>query len=811
MPIDPSTVRWDSTPPAGGLSAADVQWDDEKGLDIDIVGGIPERSLTPEQQARRIQNITNAERTATDYENQLNQIELEASWQQPLGRILALGGRDVLEGLASVPDLVISPITALANKVLPESMQQQNLRGAVGQGLDVAGLPRPENAQERVLSNVNQSITGAATGVGLGNTLARSANPVVSGVGGTLASQPGLQAASAATGAGAAGLTREAGGGPGAQLVAGLLGGFAPAASTAGAQAAVRGALRGGEQGRQTMQQNIDAFNQVGTAPSVGQATERPVLRGLEQTLSRVPGSAGVMTRRAQEQAQEIGQGVEKTAMGLSPRTTAGEAGKSVQRGVTGEGGFIARTREKSNELYDKLDEAIPPETRVDVGTTANALKELNAAIPGAPQVSKFFQNARIQGIEGALIDDITGTAAVLSRPGIKDQADQLRRQLSEASSATAMDNAQKVAQFRAQQEANANAIRQRNAAIGSAGGKVPVPTREQIDERAALFEASLPKGASKSQIDEQVDSALGQLVDNKLPYEALKKLRTLVGQELENPSLVSDVPRSKWKTVYAALSKDLETAAGNSPQAKQAWNRANNYFNARMQRVELLDAAIDKAGGPEKVFKALWSGAADGDTTLRAVMQSIPKDAQRDLTAAFVRRLGRSNPSAQNDAGDAFSAQTFLTNWNRLSPEAKKTLFDRHGPGFSANMDKIAKVASNLREGSSTFSNPSGTAAAGAQIAGLTSFVTSLATGNPGVAAGVAGVSGATNLWARAMTNPRFVAWLANQTEKPVGAIPGQVAVLNNLAEKYNEPELAGVAELMNQAYQNQESEGNQ
>ena len=51
-------------------------------------------------------------------------------------------------------------------------------------------------------------------------------------------------------------------------------------------------------------------------------------------------------------------------------------------------------------------------------------------------------------------------------------------------------------------------------------------------------------------------------MANGKLPYEAVKKLRTLVGAELENPSIVSDVPRSKWKAVYAALSDDLKNAA---------------------------------------------------------------------------------------------------------------------------------------------------------------------------------------------------------------------------------------------------------
>jgi hypothetical protein len=353
--------------------------------------------------------------------------------------------------------------------------------------------------------------------------------------------------------------------------------------------------------------------------------------------------------------------------------------------------------------------------------------------------------------------------------------------------------------QTEAQQTATENA---RLASLGLNQQMKPVQTQKQIEDAVKAATSRFPKPLSNSEIEDQVSQYLSSQVDDRLPYEALTKLRTLVGNEIDNYSLVDNVPRSKWKALYGALSKDMEAAAA-TPEAKAAWQRANNYYNARLKRLDVIDSAVSKNGGPEKVFNAIYSSAKDGDTTLRAVMQSLPKEGQRDLTAAFVRRLGRANPSAQTNEGDAFSAATFLTNWNRISPEAKRTLFDRHGPMFSANMDRIARVASNLREGSSTFANPSGTAAAGAQIAGITSFVTSLATGNPGLAAGIAATAGGSNLWARAMTNPRFVAWLAEQTKAPLGAIPAQMNVLRGIAERQKEPELSEIADLIESGYQ--------
>ncbi len=72
----------------------------------------------------------------------------------------------------------------------------------------------------------------------------------------------------------------------------------------------------------------------------------------------------------------------------------------------------------------------------------------------------------------------------------------------------------------------------------------------------------------------------------------------------------------------------------------------------------------VEKNGGPEKVFQAAMSGTKDGATTLRAVMRSLPEDGQKAVSAAVIKRMGLANPGAQNAAGDAFSPNTFLTNW---------------------------------------------------------------------------------------------------------------------------------------------------
>jgi hypothetical protein len=279
--------------------------------------------------------------------------------------------------------------------------------------------------------------------------------------------------------------------------------------------------------------------------------------------------------------------------------------------------------------------------------------------------------------------------------------------------------------------------------------------------------------------IKEAMDADLGA-GKNTIPYEAVKKIRSIVGEQLADAPFAGDVPRSQWKKLYSALSDDIEVnAAGAGQQAKDALSRANRYHAAGMKRIDAISAVIDKNGGPEAVFRAATSGAKEGATTLRAVMQSLPNEARKVLSASVLRRLGRSTPGKQDALGEAFSTETFLTNWNTLSPQAKAVLFDRFGSAFRQDMDAVASVASNLRSGSKVFQNPSGTAQAGLGAATAGAFALSVLQGNVGTATAIGGGVATANLASRLLTYPRFVKWLAKTTKAPPQALPALLVQL--------------------------------
>lgn len=889
-------ARQAAPPSAGGnFWDADEIVDDGPGLEIEIVGGIPESKagqrtgLTPDQVSAANGGRHNRANDS-DFARLISGDRREPQVQEgnAVGRFLGdIGGREVLQGAYglygalggdAVNQYILSPIDRALGWGNQLGIGDRTYRDAAAEQADEWGMRRPQTPTQRIMADIGEGLTGTGLTLGLGGVLnmgrqaATSAAPTIqSRLGELLTTQPLLQTISTATGSGAGSAVREAGGGTGAQVAASLVGGLSPGVASYLSGAGTRGALRGATGDR--VQRNIEDFAQLGAQPSVGQAGQSRFVQGMENLLAGGPTSAGTMDRFASQQAEDIGSSLSAFAENLYRQASGERAGRAIERGITGEGGFIPRTRAISDALYGRLDEAIPADSRVGVGNARAALADLNAAIPGAPSVSRFFQNARLQGIEQGLADDAEGLGAVLSRPGVREQADDLRARLTDQANTRRAELAQEAnaqrqellsaagdrrkqltdaaeaqrAQLTADAEAKRAALYAQARNIEEANNRLRmfgltdmerVPTKAEIEAQIptkAQIDAQVPSTADieaqvmsneeiarrvtpdsafndpsfgQDYIENQVQAFLKTQVDGKLPYEAVSKLRTLVGKELENTSLMSDVPRSKWKAVYGALSKDMEAAA-TTPQAKQALSRANAYYKARIDRIESIESVIDKNGGPEKVFQAAMSGTRDGATTLRAVMQSLPKEGQQAVTAAFVRRLGLANPGAQNAAGDTFNAATFLTNWNKVSPEARKALFNRHGPSFVKDMDRIARVADNIKSGAEVYRNPAGTANKLGAYAYWIGLITALGAGQKTTATSLAAAGAGGFGVAQAMTNPNVVRWLAQTTRGPVGSVASQLQSLRRIGIENNDSDILAAADYLEQR-SNESDDGN-
>jgi hypothetical protein len=314
-----------------------------------------------------------------------------------------------------------------------------------------------------------------------------------------------------------------------------------------------------------------------------------------------------------------------------------------------------------------------------------------------------------------------------------------------------------------------------------------------------ATSESSLLKNQVIDQLTSglNIDTALG----GGLPLSGVRELRSRIGEKLGQFQMDSNFPRAELLRLYGALTDDIAKVVGNAgPEAKLAFDEANAYTKRLHDKIDLLQPIIDKAT-PERIFNAAMGGQKADTTILNTVMDAVPQEARREFVAAFLNKMGRAVSSTQDVAGNVFSTETFLTNWDKLRGSPKEILFGNFGQSFKNDMDKIAKATSIMRTGSQQYRNPSGTTqklvAAGTIGGGIMALLTAPATLIP--AAKAAGIA---NLSARALTNPKFVRLLAKQYDAPTSSLPAFISTLATQSERDNDPELKDIADgIRNQA----------
>ncbi len=285
-----------------------------------------------------------------------------------------------------------------------------------------------------------------------------------------------------------------------------------------------------------------------------------------------------------------------------------------------------------------------------------------------------------------------------------------------------------------------------------------PVPGAEAtsamlIDKDIAAVAQGLEKDLAKS-------------TSQSMPYDVLKQLRTQVGGKIDWGPFSTDPRNGALKRLYGALTADMANgAAAVGPEAAAAVKTANAAYAASKESQKVLTSVMNKAGGPEKVFTSLMNGTKEGATTIRQVVGAVDMPTRQILAASALQRMGRATPGVQDAAGGMFSANTFLTNWNRMSPEAREVLFGNLPGDFSQSISQLSANVEALKAYAKILPNTSNTAQVamwGGEVGGA---MMALMTGHFGTAAGIAGSAAGTKMLAAALTNPQTAKWLAQQT----------------------------------------------
>lgn len=274
----------------------------------------------------------------------------------------------------------------------------------------------------------------------------------------------------------------------------------------------------------------------------------------------------------------------------------------------------------------------------------------------------------------------------------------------------------------------------------------------------------------------------------NRLPFQAVRKTRTLVGNEIADSNLASSVPRSKWSPLYGALADDMQAAADAAgPKAAGAYKRANDFTRSGMNRLDRVQPFVNP-DAPEQSFQLLRRTLGENASTLQAVKKTLPEGARGTIAGTVIERLGKANPGQQNATGEAWSPETFLTNWNKMDPKARRELFSGfpNADKVRADVEAVAKATAMMRESSWMWANPSGTGAnLAARVAiGAAPFSYLI---DPATAGIVAGGLGTTRLLSEALTNPTSLRFFSSDAGL---ASNTQGGLLLNSAKGQEQPE---------------------
>lgn len=188
----------------------------------------------------------------------------------PFAGVGAIPGAVAGAGAATLAGLVADPIVGSINSMFGTTYTLPT--DALQDLLTRVGVAEPRTAAERIVQTTAAGVGSAGAGIAAGRALqaagaapARAASladqgaPVMRAVGGILASQPGLQAASGALGGAAGQIAKESGAGPLGQFAATIGGGLLPSAPSMVKQATQAAARAIAPKGAGITQQEMSA------------------------------------------------------------------------------------------------------------------------------------------------------------------------------------------------------------------------------------------------------------------------------------------------------------------------------------------------------------------------------------------------------------------------------------------------------------------------------------------------------------------------------------------------------------------------
>lgn len=257
--------------------------------------------------------------------------------------------------------------------------------------------------------------------------------------------------------------------------------------------------------------------------------------------------------------------------------------------------------------------------------------------------------------------------------------------------------------------------------------------------------------------------------------YEGLKGVLSDLKKDhrqREDLLLRSSDAKRELGDVVRSLETDMTQTLvdAGKPNAASAFKTANQYWR---QRVETIDDALEpilgnKSSGEQVIasINTMSRGGKGGAARLGRVLNSLPEADRGDVRATIIDGIGM--------VDGKFSPAAFVKNWEKITPEAKQSLFGKD-KSLLRSLDDIAILSSETKQ-AQRFLNASQTAGA-LQVNNIFNQLGGALTVG-GAATGTGALTGAGiatiltplvvgRLSAKALTSQRLVRYLADAPKK--------------------------------------------
>ena len=260
-----------------------------------------------------------------------------------------------------------------------------------------------------------------------------------------------------------------------------------------------------------------------------------------------------------------------------------------------------------------------------------------------------------------------------------------------------------------------ANAFSKRTSQIGSnlydraermAGNiKIPLPNAVRVldEEMAQLAKAP---GGSEGSLYKSLAKLKSDIEGGAFEPAGVRAMKTELRNNVVGQGLRGSPEDRIYQNVVRAAQEDIVTGLKDAglANAANAYRTADRFWANRVQTIdEVLEPVLGKQSqrSGEQILTALEGMAnpkSGNSARLRQLMQAMPDDEASAVRATLISRLGRPTAgSAEEQTG--FSFNTFLTNWNKMSPRARAIMFPKES---REALDKLATVSQRVKQAGS-------------------------------------------------------------------------------------------------------------